>query len=114
MLDKSGTTSTESFGLSVNGRRDATSLTGPVRRNGAGGHRASLTGSKLIRPKTEIYRLAANFQRYVHLPDPMPLYVTMGALAANMLTGYPLWLMLIGNSGSGKSLMIKSTRTVPG
>jgi ABC-type dipeptide/oligopeptide/nickel transport system ATPase component len=38
----------------------------------------------------------------------MPLYVTMGAMAGNMLTGTPIWLMLVGASGSGKTKLLRS------
>lgn len=47
------------------------------------------------------------------MPDPMPLYVTMGAMAGNMLTGTPVWLMLIGSSGCGKTMLLKSLLKLP-
>lgn len=38
----------------------------------------------------------------------MPLYVVMGAMAGNMMTGNPVWLMLIGPSSCGKTMLLKS------
>ena len=53
------------------------------------------------------------FQQYMCLPDPTPLYVTMGAVAGNMLTGHPVWLMIIGPSGCGKTFMLESLMLIP-
>lgn len=49
----------------------------------------------------------------MYLPDPQSLYVTMGTMAGNMLTGNPTWLMLVGSSGSGKTMLLKSLRGLP-
>jgi len=75
--------------------------------------RASITRSNLAAPDSPIHALASQFQAYMHLPDPMPLYVTMGAMAGNMLTGTPIWLMLVGNSSGGKTAMLKSLLSLP-
>ena len=79
-------------------------------RTGRTGRRASTIRSNLIDPSTAIYSLAYAFQEfeYMHIPDPHGLYVTMGTMAGNMLTGKPIWLMLAGSSGSGKTLLLKT------
>ena len=70
--------------------------------------RGATSDSVLTNPSSPIHCLAAQFQTYLHLPDPTPLYVTMGAMAGNMMTGTPVWLMLIGPPGCGKTEMLKS------
>jgi energy-coupling factor transporter ATP-binding protein EcfA2 len=52
--------------------------------------------------------LADRFRNYLHLPDPAVLYALMGAVAANMLEGQPVWLMLIGAPGSGKTELLNT------
>jgi hypothetical protein len=69
--------------------------------------RVSTSSSSLAQPRKPIHQLAAKFQRKLYLPDPTPLYVTLGALAGNMLTGKPVWLMLVGSSSSGKTALLK-------
>lgn len=72
-------------------------------------------GSKLAKPETAIYSLAQQFQHFLHLPDPTALYALMGAVAGNMIRANdPLWLMLVGPSGAGKTVLLKSLRKVPG
>jgi hypothetical protein len=79
----------------------------------SGKGRVATSTSNLANPETPIHVLAARFQNYMHLPDPTPLYVTLGALAGNMLTGRSLWLMLVGNSSSGKTAILESLLGVP-
>jgi putative DNA primase/helicase len=45
----------------------------------------------------------AVFQRWLHLPDPDPLYAVLGTIAANRLPGDPVWLLDVGGSSWGKS-----------
>lgn len=65
------------------------------------------------KPVTPIERLAAKLQDYLCLPDPSTLYVLMGAVAANMIEGPPVWLMLVGPPSCGKSVLLNSLLTVP-
>jgi putative DNA primase/helicase len=44
-----------------------------------------------VRPLTLVAAVAV-YQRWLHLPDPEPLYVMWGAVAANRLAGDPVWL----------------------
>ncbi len=53
------------------------------------------------------------FQRWLHLPDPGALYVMLGAVAANQLEGDPVWLLLVGPPGGGKSELLTALGTLP-
>jgi FaeA-like protein len=53
------------------------------------------------------------FQRRLYLPDPTVIYVVLGALAANYLPGDPVWLLLVGAPGKGKTEVLHSLRNVP-
>jgi hypothetical protein len=70
-------------------------------------HLVSSTRSPLASPRTPIHRLASALQDLLHFPDPGPLYVVCGALAANTMRGYPVWLILIGPPESGKTELLK-------
>lgn len=74
----------------------------------------SLSHSSLADPQTPIHALAVRFQEFLHFPDPQPLYVALGAMAANMLKGDPVWLMLVGQPGVGKTELLMSMSEIPG
>src|SRR5580704_1552065 len=69
------------------------------RMNGKKNGRSNTSHSRLVEADSPIYALISQVQSYIHLPDPQPWYVMMGAVAGNMLTGNPIWLMLVGSSG---------------
>jgi len=75
--------------------------------------KASLTLNPLGNPQSAIQALAVEIQGYLHFPDPAPLYVTMGAVAANMMPGAPVWLMLIGPPSCGKTVLLDTLSLVP-
>ncbi len=64
-------------------------------------------------PSTPIEHLVASLREYLHLPDPSAVYVLMGAVAANLVDGYPVWLMLVGAPGAGKTELVNSLLNVP-
>ncbi len=75
--------------------------------------RIGLSSSPLARPATPLYRLAAQVQDLYYLPEPAPLYVALGTLAANMMAGLPLWMMLTGAPGAWKTTCVRSLGLVP-
>ena len=74
----------------------------------------SSTTSPLADPQTPIHRLAVAIQSHLYFPDPSPLYAVCGTMAANMMSGYPVWLMLIGPPESGKTELLKPLLSIPG
>jgi hypothetical protein len=56
----------------------------------------------------------AAFQHWLHLPDPSPLYAVLATVAANRLDGDPVWLMLVGASGAGKTELLQPLAALSG
>lgn len=48
------------------------------------------------------------FQRWLHLPDTGALDVVLGTVAANLIEGDPVWLLLVGPPGGGKSEILSA------
>lgn len=46
------------------------------------------------------------FRRWLHLPDAGAVLAVLGAIAANRLEGDPVWLLLVGPPGGGKSELL--------
>lgn len=57
---------------------------------------------------TTVTDVLSVFGRWLHLPDPLPLFAVLGAVAANRLEGDPVWLVLVGPPGGGKSELLGS------
>ena len=55
-----------------------------------------------------IHELVAVFRRWLYLPDPGPVVVTLAAYVANRLPGDPVWLLLVGPPSSGKTELLNS------
>ena len=45
----------------------------------------------------------ATFHRWLELPDDDVVHVVLGAVAANLTAGDPLWMLVVGPPGSGKT-----------
>lgn len=64
-------------------------------------------------PVTPVERLAARFRDFLSIPDPSALYTLMGAVAANMIEGSPVWIMLVGPPSCGKTELLNSLLSLP-
>jgi hypothetical protein len=64
-------------------------------------------------PTPPLDRTIATFRKWLYLPDPAPLLVTLGAVAANVRDGDPVWLLLVGPPGGGKSELLQSLIGLP-
>lgn len=53
------------------------------------------------------------FRRYLHLPDPSALYVALATVAVNRVDGDPLWTLLVGPPGGGKTEVLSSVAGQP-
>jgi hypothetical protein len=64
-------------------------------------------------PALPLARAVEVYQRWLHLPDPEPLYVLWAAIIANRLPGDPVWLLLVGRSGAGKTEIVRACADLP-
>lgn len=55
----------------------------------------------------------AAFRRWLYLPDPGGLLVALAAYAANLAPGDPLWLLLVGPPGGGKTELLQPLASLP-
>jgi hypothetical protein len=59
-------------------------------------------------PQETIYSVIRIFRQWMYLPDGSILLAVFGAYAAFLLTGDPVWLLLIGPSSGGKTQILIS------
>ena len=58
-------------------------------------------------------QVVETFRRWLHLPDPRPLYAVLAAVVANRREGDAVWLIVVGPSGSGKTELLSSLGDLP-
>ena len=56
--------------------------------------------------------VVAEFRRWMHMPDLVPLLAVLACVAANIMTGDPVWLMLVGPPSSGKTQILNAISTL--
>jgi hypothetical protein len=64
-------------------------------------------------PAARLREVESVFRRWLHMPDMGLLHVVLGTVAANMMSGDAVWLMLISPPGSGKTEVLQSTSLLP-
>jgi energy-coupling factor transporter ATP-binding protein EcfA2 len=57
---------------------------------------------------TAVRETVDTFRRWLHMDDADSLLATLGTVAANNLDGDPVWLLLVGPPGGGKSEILNS------
>jgi hypothetical protein len=58
-------------------------------------------------------RVLNTFREHLHIPDTGPIEILLGAYAANVLPGDPVWLILVGPPSSGKGELLGSLGGLP-
>jgi hypothetical protein len=61
-----------------------------------------------IGPSPALAAVERTFQTWLHLPDLGPLRVVLGMVAANRMQGDPVWLLVVGPPGGGKTEILQS------
>jgi hypothetical protein len=64
-------------------------------------------------PPVTLAELVAVFRRWLFLDDDGPVYAVLAAVAANLMVGDPLWLMLVGPSSGGKTELLNAVTGLP-
>jgi FaeA-like protein len=67
--------------------------------------RAGATGGRGV---VDVAALTDVFQRHLYLPDPLALHALLGAVAANLLPGDPIWLGIVAPPSSAKTEMLNA------
>ena len=62
---------------------------------------------------TQLRDIICCFQEFLFLPDTAALELVLGAVAANMLPGDPVWLLLVGPAGYGKTEILNCITKLP-
>jgi hypothetical protein len=63
--------------------------------------------------QTPLDKVVGVFQEWLALKDANPVYGTLGAVAANLLAGDPVWLGLIAPPSSAKTELLNSVSILP-
>jgi hypothetical protein len=57
--------------------------------------------------------LASVYKKWLYLPDLAPLLAILGTVAANLMPGDPLWLLIVGPPGGGKTELLQPIAALP-
>jgi hypothetical protein len=61
----------------------------------------------------DLARCTAVFREWLHMPDAGALHVTLATVAANRAPGDPVWTLLVGPPGGGKTEILKTVSRLP-
>ena len=71
-------------------------------------HYAMTTRTPTSEPPADLNTVVDVFQRWLYMPDPGALLMVLATLFANRLGGDPVWLLLVGPPGCGKTEILGS------
>ena len=60
-----------------------------------------------------IQKTLKTFEKWLYLPDPGAVEITLATIAANLLQGDPVWLLLVSASSTGKTELLNSVSQLP-
>jgi plasmid stability protein len=73
-----------------------------------------------IRPRTvdqnaaeKLEKLIEAFRKWLWLPDAGAVITALAAVTANRMAGDPVWLLIVGPGGSGKTEIVQSLDSIP-
>lgn len=72
-----------------------------------------MTAPRVPDPVTPIDACVDAFRRHLHMPDPGPVYVTLASVIANRRPGDPVWTLLVGPPGCGKTEVLGTLTGLP-
>jgi hypothetical protein len=64
-------------------------------------------------PSSPIEETLQTFERWLYLPKRTPIYAMLGAVAANLLPGDPVWLGLVAPPSSAKTELLNALTGLP-
>lgn len=64
-------------------------------------------------PPRSLNEVLDAFSHWLYIPDPNALLAVLGTIAANLLDGDPVWLVLVAAPSSGKSELLAPVTTLP-
>ena len=65
-------------------------------------------------PANRLANVVETFRKWLYLPDSGPLLVVLAAAVANRIQGDPVWQLIVGPAGCGKTEIIQPLSTLPG
>ena len=64
-------------------------------------------------PAKTVAEVVDTFKRWLYLPEPDVLLAVLGTFAANHLPGEPVWLVVVGPPGGGKTEPLRAVTALP-
>jgi hypothetical protein len=93
-------------------RRELEEIASDVERRYAPNGDAAIATVPELDPRP-VGEVVATFSRWLWLPDTSPVYAALGTVAANRLEGAPVWTLLVGPPGSGKTETLNALLALP-
>jgi hypothetical protein len=95
------------------GARDPLQIEAAARRVLMDARNAPNPLDEAARSAVSLTDVLETFKKWLYLPDPGVVTLTLAAVAANRLEGRPVWLLLVGPPSSGKTEILDSLLDLP-